>query len=511
MAVRVVHKLHRYTLSVARLTAPKPHTSGAVRLANPHAKQAVAQCRTVRSVVPQPRRRAHCRAPPVTRRMQRPLVVQVQQLEGRTDLALLSHSRPSPRPQIEHSAACVHGAPSRVSTQRSTPDAGANARSQPRLVVMIHMLHKFVPQLRAQVRSHLPGEARFRGAHKRAPALRSAPPRSARERVGEVAAVLEAIIEGAQRARGGVGEAVGEARAESLFGDAGEAVVGVAGESSRSGVGTPGGGVAHRGRLLEGDADAAASGVFDGLLDLLVEVVVLQAVTEVAWGVRCGRGSTRHPPVRQEDVTAVHAAHDGGEHRVCACGRRRGVCVLASDGVQEVLQAKSKECVWKGTKEGMCLQRDNGRNVFGKGHRKGCVPFLMRVETCKGTEGKVFANMSAGIDTKANTQAAAHSRLVICVVLRMAASAEAPLAPMLLYPRLRARGGVGMVREQACQWALTRKRTLCGAAAHFRFVIFVLLRMAASAVAPWSPMPFSMRLQGMGGGTVREQARINGR
>jgi len=57
-------------------------------------------------------------------------------------------------------------------------------------------------------------------------------------------------------------------------------VVGVAGESSRSGVGTPGGGVAHRSRLLEGDADAAASGVFDGLFGLVAEAVVLQAVTE---------------------------------------------------------------------------------------------------------------------------------------------------------------------------------------------------------------------------------------
>jgi hypothetical protein len=57
--------------------------------------------------------------------------------------------------------------------------------------------------------------------------------------VGEVAAVLVAIFVGAWRAGGGVGEAVGEAWAESLFGDVGEAVVGVAGESSRSGVGTP--------------------------------------------------------------------------------------------------------------------------------------------------------------------------------------------------------------------------------------------------------------------------------
>jgi hypothetical protein len=156
--------------------------------------------------------------------MQRPLVVQVQPLEGRTDLALPPRS-PVPVPALRStSAACVHGAPSRVSTQRSTPDAGANARSQPALYSDdVHMLHKFVPRLRAQVRPHLPGEARARGAHKRAPALRRAPPREARERVGEVAAVLEAIIEGARRARGGVGEVVGEARAESLFGDVGEA------------------------------------------------------------------------------------------------------------------------------------------------------------------------------------------------------------------------------------------------------------------------------------------------
>ena len=48
-----------------------------------------------------------------------------------------------------------------------------------------------------------------------------------------------------------------------------------------------------------------------------------------------------------------------------------------------------------------------------------------------------------GIDTKANTRAAAHPRLVICVSLRMAASAVAPSAPMSLAPRLCARGRVG--------------------------------------------------------------------
>ena len=63
--------------------------------------------------------------------------------------------------------------------------------------------------------------------------------------------------------------------------------------------------------------------------------------------------------------------------------------------------------------------------------------------------------MSRGADTKANTLgAAAHLRLVIFVSLRTAASAVAPSAPMPLHSRLRARGGMGAVREQACQWAI---------------------------------------------------------
>ena len=51
---------------------------------------------------------------------------------------------------------------------------------------------------------------------------------------------------------------------------------GVAGES---GVGTSGSGLAHRGRLLEVDADAAARDVFDGLFGLVVEAAVPHAVT----------------------------------------------------------------------------------------------------------------------------------------------------------------------------------------------------------------------------------------
>ena len=49
--------------------------------------------------------------------------------------------------------------------------------------------------------------------------------------------------------------------------------------------------------------------------------------------------------------------------------------------------------------------------------------------------------VSMGADRKANTsEAAAHFRLVMFVSLRMAASAVAPLAPMPLLLRLRARG-----------------------------------------------------------------------
>ena len=76
----------------------------------------------------------------------------------------------------------------------------------------------------------------------------------------------------------------------------GEAVVGVAGESGESGVGTPGGGVAYRGRLLEGDADAAARGVYDGLFGLVVEAVTPQAVARRSQGAEMGAGARATKP-----------------------------------------------------------------------------------------------------------------------------------------------------------------------------------------------------------------------
>ena len=61
--------------------------------------------------------------------------------------------------------------------------------------------------------------------------------------------------------------------------------------------------------------------------------------------------------------------------------------------------------------------------------------------------------------------------------------------------------------EHPCQWALTEKRTLQGAAAHLSLVIFVSLTMAASAVAPLALMLLPPRLKArVRVGTLREQA-----
>ena len=182
--------------------------------------------------------------------------------------------------------------------------------------------------------------------------------------MGEMAAVLaEAVSVGARTAGGGVGEQ----RAESLVGEAGEAVVvGVVGESgvaAESGAATPGGGVAHRGRLLEGDADAAARGVFDGLFGLVVEVVVLQAVSGRSRGGEMGAGArATHPSdsrtwPRSTRRTMEGGIAWGGNGEVC-------VCVCVCERVQEVLRS------------GMCSERERvrfltqGRSVQRKKEEK---------------------------------------------------------------------------------------------------------------------------------------------
>ena len=85
------------------------------------------------------------------------------------------------RGRVDRVTTClhVHGSGARRAVEgahAATHARFTNARSQPTLVVPICMLHKLVPQLRAQVRPHLPGEARARGAHKGTPVERCAPP-----------------------------------------------------------------------------------------------------------------------------------------------------------------------------------------------------------------------------------------------------------------------------------------------------------------------------------------------
>ena len=173
-----------------------------------------------------------------------------------------------------------------------------------------------------------------------------------------MAAVVGAAFEIVRRAGGGAGElgdageVVGESWVvESLVGDAGEAVVGVMGESGASG-----GGVAHRGRFLEGDVDAAAGGVFDGLLGLVVEIVVPQAAAGTPHGGGVGHtgagARATHPFERRTCPRSTRRTMQGGIDcgwvselgRVCTC-----IC--------------ERDSVFGRTKEGGARERDKGRNV----------------------------------------------------------------------------------------------------------------------------------------------------
>ena len=162
------------------------------------------------------------------------------------------------------------------------------------------------------------------------------------------AAVLGAAVlaKGGRRAGGGdAGEAVGE----TVAGDAGEAVVGVVGES---GVGTRGGGVAHRGRLLESDIDTASRGVFDGLLGLVVEVIVLQAVAGRSQGGEMGAGArATHPSDRRTWPRSTRRTMEGGIAWMWRNGGRECVCVCAfASECGKVSAGQAKECVLgKGT------------------------------------------------------------------------------------------------------------------------------------------------------------------
>ena len=134
-------------------------------------------------------------------------------------------------------------------------------------------------------------------------------------------------------------------------------------------------------------------------------------------------------------MASVHAAHDGGRHRLRVewAGGDVWTCVCERGSV---LEGPGKEVLGKGTKEGTCSLFDaSGKHAREGNAREGtkegtCSPFDAGGNVCG---EKVFANVSAGADTKANTLgAAAYSRLEILVSLRTAASAEAPWSMMLL-------------------------------------------------------------------------------
>ena len=84
-------------------------------------------------------------------------------------------------------------------------------------------------------------------------------------------------------------------------------------------------------------------------------------------------------------------------------------------------------------------------------------------------------------------------RSVSIVSLRTAASAVTPMSPRPLTARLCERGVGWETRGErvVVSMGADRKGNKWGAAAHFRLVICVWLRMAASAVALMAPMQFS--------------------
>ena len=77
--------------------------------------------------------------------------------------------------------------------------------------------------------------------------------------------------------------------------------------------------MAHRGRLLEGDADADARGVFDGLFSPLVQAVVLQAVMGRSQEGEMGMGArATHPSDRRTRHTMEGSIAWNGDMRTRA-------------------------------------------------------------------------------------------------------------------------------------------------------------------------------------------------
>ena len=137
---------------------------------------------------------------------------------------------------------------------------------------------------------------------------------------------------------------------------------------------------AHCGRLLEGDADAAARRVFDGLFGLVVQVVVLQTVAGRSQGAEMGAGArATHPSDRRTWPRSMRRTMEGGIAWVWKWGGERA-CAFASVGK---LRGQSKECVPERERVRLLTRRVGG-GMQGKG-------------------GKLFAFASAGADRKTNT------------------------------------------------------------------------------------------------------------
>ena len=133
------------------------------------------------------------------------------------------------------------------------------------------------------------------------------------------------------------------------------------------------------------------------------------------------------------------------------------------------------------------------------------------INTAKGG----VCGVSAGADTKANTLELVRApssllqRLQRGVALESLGESGSSFRAESVFRETASMGaGVG---AEGCQWGLTQKQPLWGAAAHSRLEIIVSLRMAASAETPSSPMWLCWILQGMGRGTVRVQVRVSGR
>ena len=180
----------------------------------------------------------------------------------------------------------------------------------------------------------------------------------------------------------------------------GEAVVGVMGES-----GAWGGGVAHRGRFLEFDLDAAAGGVCDGLLRLIVEVVEPQAaagrphgggVGHTGAGARATLPSGRRTWPRSTRRTMGGAAFDCvWTGRVATCV---DVCLRAGLGSG---RTREKEMLGKGQrKERACfltwVWRRAGKEVLGKGQGKECARLLTLLGMCAGEGRKSVCKCVSG-------------------------------------------------------------------------------------------------------------------